>query len=353
MKHPLSAIFTGIILLPGLIALGQDTAPTPEAPAPPAAAPVPPAQAPSVPRPPVAPTGGYGFGGAISPTTGLPVAPPASSFSTRLNRILARGQGGGAPAPLVIRSSEMDAKDQAHLEEDLAIMSRILVKAAGEAPGAGRTYTAMGIDVANAAGSSQMRSFYLEGYGALFTLEVDFPLMAAPTASQPQGQESKTNSDWEQAKQEMYGQTPNGAIDPRTGLPPMGAWANPAPAYDEQRVNRLRENLLNAFRDAINIRGLKPDDWVTITVFNPADSAAGVGLRPPIWPRSRPALEANGFASSGAVMNLRAKLSAIDELAKGNATLDDFRHHVQVEVYPVGPSTAVTAAASGGGAGSW
>ncbi|MGH7970690.1 MAG: hypothetical protein ACREIC_18340, partial [Limisphaerales bacterium] len=313
------------------------------------------------PRPPVAPSGGYGFGGAISPATGLPLAPSASSFSTRLNRILARDQGGGVPPPLVIRSSEMGAKDQAHLEEDLAIMSRILLKAAGEAPGARRTYTAMGIDVANAAGSSQMRSLYLEGYGALFTLEVDFPLMAAPTANQPQGEGSKTNSDWEQAKQEMYGQTPNGIIDPRirgpidptTGLPAMGAWANPAPVYDEQRVNRLRDNLLSSFRDAVNIRGLKPDEWVTITVFNLADSGAGIGLRPPIWPRSLPAGEANGLTGSGAVMNLRAKLSSIDELAKGKVTLDDFRHQVQVEIYPVAPSTGGTAAASGGEAGSW
>ena len=138
-------------------------------------------------------------------------------------------------------------------------MSRILEKAASERAGGhgGQPYgaTAMGIDVFFTPAANPLRSLYLDGYGALFMLNVGFPFLPPPHA---EGQQEKTeaNSDWEDAKQELYGQ-------PwwRTRL------VAPTEPYDEERVNRLREGLLESLKNATNIRGLKPDDSITVCVF--------------------------------------------------------------------------------------
>ena len=75
---------------------------------------------------------------------------------------------------------------------------------------------------------------------------------------QAEGQQEKpeANSDWEDAKQELYGQHGGGRV-----------MAAPSEPYDEERVNRLRDGLLESLKNATNIRGLKPDDSITVCVF--------------------------------------------------------------------------------------
>ena len=65
----------------------------------------------------------------------------------------------------------MEAKEQANLEEDLAVMSHILDKALNEKGGWRQpATTAMGVNVYFSPSSTPLRSLYLEGYGALFLL---------------------------------------------------------------------------------------------------------------------------------------------------------------------------------------
>ena len=113
----------------------------------------------------------------------------------------------------------------------------------------------MGIDVFYTPAASPLRSLYLDGYGALFMLNVGFPFLPPPHA---EGQQEKpeANSDWEDAKQELYGQGGRGRV-----------MAAPSEPYDEERVNRLKEGLLESLKNATNIRGLKPDDSITVCVF--------------------------------------------------------------------------------------
>src|SRR2546421_9627482 len=65
--------------------------------------------------------------------------------------------------PLVIRSSNIDPKIQANLEEDLAVMSRILDKAAQNEE-EDRPRHAMGINVLLGPGANPILSHYLEWY---------------------------------------------------------------------------------------------------------------------------------------------------------------------------------------------
>lgn len=262
------------------------------------------------------------------------------AFTERLQNILVRAPDHGVGKALVIRSSESDLKEQTQLEEDLAVMARILEKAVSERAGGhgGQPYgaTAMGIDVFNFPAASPLRSLYLDGYGALFILNVGFPLLPPPHA---EGQQEKpeANSDWEDAKQELYG--------PRGGGRALVASGEP---YDEERVNRLREGLLESLKNATNIRGLKPDDSITVCVFGG-----------PSWGQLKSMTYVNrgtartearrGVAMSGSdgspmrqtIMTVRVKKSDADAFAKGAMTLEAFRKRARVVSYAGSPEAGM------------
>jgi hypothetical protein len=253
----------------------------------------------------------------------------------------------GAGKALVIRSSESDLKEQTQLEEDLAVMSRILEKAASERSG-GQPYgaTAMGIDVFFAPAPSPMRSFYLDGYGALFMLNVGFPFLPPPKA---EGQQEKpeANSDWEDARQELYGQ---GGV----GRAPNA----PSEPYDEERVNRLRDGLLESLKNATNIRGLKPDDSITVCVFGGPSSgqpkARTYVTRSTGSGEARSAVAVSGWAGSPmrqTIMTIRVKKSDADAFAKRAMTPEAFRKKARVVSYAGSPESGMTIGGMGGGIG--
>lgn len=318
-----------------LIALasrGQDT-PAPEAPKPaqvPDTLPAsqPPAATPGqpgvVPVPPQAPRSAddafrarYGIRPAAGGGIAAAVPPAPMSFSDRLRNIINRAQGGGAETgPLLIRTSSMDPKEQANLEQDLAIMAHILDKAAEETPAPTAPARAMGIDVFHT-GAAAQRPLYLEGYGTLFTLSVGFPLVPPPASGTPEKEQAAGPSTWEEARQELYGGT-SGTVDPTTGLP-----APATPYFSRERVEHLQEALLDALKNASNIRGLKPDDSVTVCVL-------GGKLAGP----NRPIDPATGLpVIRTSVMTLRVKKAEVDALAKGKVSAEEFRKRAHVETY--------------------
>jgi hypothetical protein len=283
--------------------------------------------------------GGVGLGGDAA------VWSPGSP--DRYPNFLIGGPDHGAGKALVIRSSESDVKDQSQLEEDLAVMSRILEKAASERAGR-RPYgaTAMGIDVFYTPASSPLRSLYLDGYGALFMLNVGYPLLRPPKA---EGQQEKTeaNSDWEDAKQELYGQPGGARITAAPGEP-----------YDEERVNRLKEGLLESLKNATNIRGLKSDDLITVCVFGgPSSSqprAKAFVKRSTGSREGRSAVARSGPIGSPmrqTIMTIRVKKSDADAFAKGEMTLEAFRKRAHVVSYAGSPESGMPFGAMGGGMG--
>src|SRR6185436_11833767 len=88
--------------------------------------------------------------------------------------------------------------------EDLTVMMRILEKAAGTKDDA--KAMAMGIDVLSFGKTSGPRVFYLDGYGAMFVLNVRYPLLAPPAKDEPGETNAPANSEWERARKELYGQ---------------------------------------------------------------------------------------------------------------------------------------------------
>ena len=261
---------------------------------------------PQRPHPPQAPEDGRSFGGGGGGSSG------GVSFQDNLSR-LARMAGdamGGPSRSLVIASSMQEAETVAHLEEDLNVMSRILEKAMARSLGQSQDDRYMGIRIPGLSGGRSTQSLYLDGYGALFLLNVRFPLMDStkPTAKT----DKPTNSAWEQTKREIQG----GGPSPSDGR---------AMEYSEDKVEFLKKEFMAELKNATNIRGLKPDDTITVAAISDRSGNA---------PDSR-ALDPTyqELPARPTTMTLRVKKSDVDAFAKGKMSLEDFQKTVTVTTY--------------------
>ncbi len=325
-----------------LASFGQDAAPPPPAPgvpAPPGAARNGPPPG-AIPRPPTAPAG-IG-GGMMGGGTAAPYPAPGSpgSFTERLNRIIRSASFSGAAtpmSPLVIRSSALDPKAQANLQEDLAVMAHILEKALEEGA---RSARAMGIELIGSPETGGPRSVYIEGYGALFTMSIGFPLLAPPPRAEDRNEQPAADSTWEEAKRELHGQAAMPGIPGAMPMPPA------VEEYSAEKVNKTKDAVVQALKNATNIRGMKPEDWVTVCVLG---GPAGPGR----------AGQAGGFNTGGggggygggyvsvnappgaaapnpSVMTIRVKKADVDAFAKGQMNADEFRKQARIETYGAG-----------------
>ncbi len=273
--------------------------------------------------------------------------PPNSAYKQRLQAIVNRGHGSPGRT-LVIRTSDTDPKVQPNLEEDLAVMSRILDKALEQKLSDDRRPRAMGIDVFFAPGSSPIRSLYLEGYGALFLASVNFPLLPPPDKPEPSNEKSDTDSTWEETKRELYGQRDfnSGAWDQYQKAFKAATDIGSRQEYDEKKVEDLKDGLLQALRNASNIRNLKSDETITVCVFggaNPGPGKAKTAAKSApdapdedgdaivtldrVWHRD------GGVPARGTILTIRVKKSDADDFAKDKLSLEDFRQKASVTAY--------------------
>ena len=278
-------------------------------------------------------------------------------FKERLHQIVRRG-GGGSGRTLVIRSSDTDAKAQANLEEDMAVMSRILDKTLDEKLGGNQSSrTAMGIDVLIAPGANPIRSLFLDGYGTVFMLNVRLPLLPPPMKAAEKTEKPHEDTAWDEARRELYGQRDEGefgkAIQAYTEAYGRFGWGSrPTQAYDENKVNELKDALLQALKNATNIRHLPSDEFVTVCLFGPAPASTAklkvvqgikkaeddpnVSVVPDERTQSTIIVD-KGLADSdgphGTIMTIRVKKADVDAFAKGKLNLDDFRKKASITTY--------------------
>jgi hypothetical protein len=261
------------------------------------------------------PGGGGGF------MTGA--APGQMPF--RLQHVVNRQSGAGTK-PLLIRTAEPEPKAQASLEEDLSVMAHILDKAIEELPGGQRhAVKAMGIDVFAWSSSSPIRSLYLDNYGAVFFLSVGFPLIAPPEKHEEE--KSAGDSAWEDARQELYGQRGQG----------VGA-GEPGEEYSQEKVDKLKDGMVAALKNATNIRGLKPTEFVTICISG--GTSGGVGRARMVKTNPRGTLGGNlefldqpGIAGRRTVLTIRASKADVDSYASGKLSREEFQQHAQITAY--------------------
>ncbi len=249
--------------------------------------------------------------------------------------------GATASRALIIPKEAGDPKDFADAEEDLNVMARILEKAAAGREGKNRH--AMGIWVNDGFSSSSMpKNLYIEGHGALFFLNVNFPLLPPATKSSEAETKEKTSTEWEDARRELYRPSGSGFDSFEFHLKNIPWVAGSAEAYDSEKVDDLKRDLIAALKNAAHMRNLKSDETVTVVVSGrgsgsadrlwrkaaAAGSGGGTGARAPVA-----IYKSAGGDARGTRLILRARKADVDAFQKDKLNLEEFRKKVSAIVY--------------------
>ncbi len=265
----------------------------------------------------------------------------------------AYARGGKAARSVVIESREPDPNAIATVEEDLNVMSRILEKAI--APSQDETKRVMGIEVHSLFGpAAGARNLYLEGYGAVFLLNVDFPLLAPPEGKTEARPKEPASSEWEDARQELYGNPLQRQFEPSWAKAARGK----AEPYDPEKVEGLKTSLLDGLKNATHIRSLKPDEAIVVVVTGPGTTGqdalkdlpfVGNLFRPPTTPstpgQGARAAKPGSMALAGrewrttaasrgeTILTVRVKKADVDAFAQGKLDANEFRKKAKLFVY--------------------
>jgi len=146
------------------------------------------------------------------------------------------------------------------------------------------------------------RGIYLDGYGALFQIVVNFPLSAPPQVEEQEKQIDEPGDPvWKQTERELY--------SPEE-LKKREKKADPAKEYDAEKVEDLKRRIVKTLKHAANIKSLKTDESVIISVkgYHCAENPTKVLI-------------------------IRANKSDLNALAKGELDFDKFSQKVQMLMY--------------------
>ena len=274
---------------------------------------------------------------------------------------------GAGNTVLVIPTQEIKTEEILTINEDMNVMSRIFEEKLNQL-----RFGAQNMSWAFTGGrwmtdryggmflgsSPAGRTMYLQGYGALFLMNVDFPLSAPPEAEkQEEEKPQKENVDevWEQTKQQIY--------EPQETIRPGRGAERQEVKYDAEKVEKLKTSLIEALKHAANIRILKPDESVILSITGSGASSGKIVSMVDIPGTDQKVVtERSGGKqvlkvykgglpddlqlSSPTVLVMRAKKTDIDNFAKGGLNLESFRQRVQILSYPLLSENAAGAGAS-------
>lgn len=245
---------------------------------------------------------------------------------------------------LLVPADDASPEQLGRLREELAIMSRIFGKAAdpdgGKRSGFRFNFGGFGLGQKN-----DLDALYLDGYGAIFPLDVDFPLIDAPKVAERKPEpKSDKDATWEKTRRELAGsqEEESEEVDEDAGD------SHPAP-FDADKVSALRKRLTESFRHAANLKSVKPDEQVVLVVSSQASRSGGRHTGPAKIVRIANISSSSSSAGGGGGNNvqvfggpenhggpvrqqltLRAKKSDVDAFAAGKLNPDEFAKKVRV-----------------------
>jgi hypothetical protein len=267
-----------------------------------------------------------------------PPEPPEAVALTQVHDVVTGilSPRAAASRALIIPKEAADPKEFADIEEDLNVMARILEKAAGGRTG--KDWHAMGIAIHGGFDSSSLpRNLYIEGHGALFFLNVNFPLL--PPATKPSETETKdkTSTEWEEARREIYRSPGMGMEHFELNLRNIPGMVGPVEEYDSDRVEEVKRELIASLKNAAHIRKLKSDETLTVVVSGRSSAAmvrkivgggGGTGGLAPVMTSKVAASNTQGTR-----LILRARKADVDAFQKDKLSLEEFRKKVTTIVY--------------------
>ena len=269
---------------------------------------------------------------------------------------------------LVVPDDEVKTEDLAEIIEDMQIMSHILDERFKETRRVQGVFTDFGDFFGR--DNRQTEATYLQGYGALFSMEVNFTFSPPPKQQQQQTEQTTENVDstWQQARQQVF--SPGDSRSTRR--------SDSTEEYDSRMVEELKRDLITTLKHATNIRGVQPDEWIILTVIGSGRQGGGFGgggfmmggmggyggmmgggygvsggsssyssgsmyggMGGGMMGGMGGGMGARGgmggfseiSASAATVLTIRAKKSDVDAFAKGDQDYEQFRQKVQIFTY--------------------
>jgi len=265
----------------------------------------------------------------------IPEIPEIPEIEVAIPRVsIPAWQHSSGGAVLVVPAAELKLEDLATITEDMSVMSRIFAKKLSQARltmGRGTWYVEdynpfFGRD------NGTIEAVYLEDYASLFLMKVNFPISPSPEAQEEKKtEEEDTDPLWTQMRQEIY--APEEADRRRR------TDDRPEEKYDAEKVAELKETLIKTLKHAANIRALKPDQSVILTVIGGRSQfgTTTVTRSYSYSRRSRGSSRSTGTAPGAemgtfppTVLTICAKKSDIDAFAKGELSFDQFRERTKI-----------------------
>jgi hypothetical protein len=265
----------------------------------------------------------------------LVLAQNAGEYSSSVGKTYRNNNFKSSPPPVLIQFSPGEDKMLDALTEDLNIMAHLLEKNLEREVSQETPSVKMGIQMTLTGGSSSVRAMYLESFGALFLVKVNFPLLG-PNSEEEKKVEEHADSDWENTKKELSGEKRQ--TGEAVEIYSFGA------DYDRAQVESMKSALLQTLRNASNIRYLKPEEFIGVTVFG----------SPTVLEKVRPSKSRNAKSESnltrdlakagtnrdlasrarrGTVMTFRIKKSDVDSFSKQKLSFDEFQTRAVINSY--------------------
>ena len=166
---------------------------------------------------------------------------------------------------LVVPAVDLEPEELAGTVEDMYIMSNILDERFKEP----RMIQGVFRDFGDFFGrdNRETEAVYMQGYGVVFIMEVDYTFTPAQQSQQRTEDETAEGVDptWQQARERIF--SPGAGRISRDGS---------AGEYDGQMVNELKAELIRTLKHATNIRNLESDEWVILSVTGKSRQSGGM-----------------------------------------------------------------------------
>lgn len=244
----------------------------------------------------------------------------------------------GSGQILIIPTTQMKVENLAAITQDLNIMLRLFEENLQSAniDTEGGSFFTSGRDVFTGffmRDQQTIQSMYLQNYGALFLMKVDFPLSPPPEAQEQEQEEQTAEQEdvdpaWEQMKREIY--------EPEDTRRHRRQAESKEEKYDAEKVENLKTTLIKTLKHAANIRELKPEESVIISITGGGELASIKSIVTTTREGEGTIIKETASGDSSAtVLVIRAKKSDIDAFAKGDLNVDQFSQKTQMLTYPL------------------
>jgi hypothetical protein len=269
------------------------------------------------------------------------------------------GKLAGHGAISVTTFSKPDQKVVDQIAEDLRILSYLFSRNLERAFEGDPPDYKLGIPMLMAADGHSVGASYLEGFGVVLKMRVGFPLVA-PTGDKTEPAAAQPGSEWDEARRAL-----SGAEAPENGAGGEFAanlWGESmhtivaAGPYDPKRVETLKRRTLALLKNASNLRHLKADEWIAVSI-----TGAPVPGRTRPWRLHGPAgnfsaytlILDNSDSGRATMMTIRVKKADVDAFAAGKLSEEQFAKQAEVASYlATAPQDRLAMGTAGGRRGS-